>query len=201
MYGVSDKAVWVNLYMGNKADMKVGKKALTLTQETEYPWKGAVNLTLGLKGSLHTQMRLRIPGWCKDYSLTVNGMPVEAPVEKGYAVIERNWKNGDQIQLNLSMPVEVVAADPRVKEDEGLRAIQRGPVVYCLEEADNPKDFDELTLLADAELAMTTLPEKLGGIVEISAQTPGGVLTYIPYYAWDNREAGKMKVWVPYKEN
>jgi hypothetical protein len=128
-------------------------------------------------------------------------MPVEAPVEKGYAVIERNWKDGDQIQLNLSMPVEVVAADPRVKEDEGLRAIQRGPVVYCLEEADNPKDFDELTLLADAELAMTTLPEKLGGIVEISAQTPGGVLTYIPYYAWGNREAGKMKVWVPFKEN
>ena len=200
VYGVSDKAVWVNLYMGNKADVKVGKKPLTLTQETNYPWNGAVNLTLGLKGSLHTQLRLRIPGWCKDYSLTVNGMPVEAPVEKGYAVIERNWKNGDQIQLNMAMPVEVVAADPRVKEDEGLRAIQRGPVVYCLEEADNPVDFDGLTLTKNTELQTKALPDKLGGIVEISAQTPGGVLTYIPYYAWDNREAGKMKVWVPYKD-
>ena len=200
VYGVSKEAVWVNLYMGNMADVKVGKKALSITQETSYPWEGAVKLTLGLKGSLHAQLRLRIPGWCKSFTLAVNGQPVEAPVEKGYAVMDRKWKDGDQIQLSLDMPVEVVAADPRVKEDMGLRALQRGPVVYCLEEADNPEDFDKLALKADADLVTETLPDKLGGIVEISAQTPDGVLTFIPYYAWDNRDAGKMKVWVPYKE-
>jgi len=199
VYGVSDKAVWVNLYMGGKADVKVGKKALTLTQETNYPWDGDVNLTLGLEGSLRKEIRLRIPGWCKDYTLAVNGKPADVVVEKGYAVLDRTWKDGDRIQLSLPMSVEVVAADPRVKEDEGLRAIQRGPIVYCLEEADNPVDFDGLTLKADAELTTEFLPGKLGGIVEISARTPDAVLTYIPYYAWDNREAGKMKVWVPFQ--
>ena len=200
VYGVSKDAVWVNLYMGNQADMQVGKKLLTLTQETEYPWEGAVKLTLGLKGRLHTQLRLRIPAWCKAYTLSVNGQEVEAPVEKGYAVLDRTWKDGDEILLQLDMPVEVVAADPRVKADEGLRAIQRGPVVYCLEEADNPEGFDTLTLAEGAELRTRRDADKLGGIVEVSVRTDGGILTFIPYYAWDNREPGKMKVWVPWLE-
>ena len=200
VYGTSDQAVWVHLYMGNKADVKVGNKALTLTQETQYPWAGTVDLKLGLEGRLRTEIRLRIPDWCKACSLAVNGEKVEAPVEKGYAVLARTWKDGDAIRLQLEMPVEVVAADPRVKEDEGLRAIQRGPLVYCLEEVDNPEGFDGLALTKDAALSTEILPDKLGGIVEISAKTPEGVLTYIPYYAWDNREAGKMKVWVPFEE-
>ena len=200
VYGLSDKAVWVHLYMGNKADLQVGNKTLTLTQETHYPWEGSVDLTLGLEGRLRTEIRLRIPDWCKAYTVSVNGQTVEAPVEKGYAVLDRTWKGGDTIRLQMEMPVEVVAADPRVKEDEGLRAIQRGPLVYCLEEVDNPDGFDELELTKDAALSTDTLPDKLGGIVEIAAKTSDGVLTFIPYYAWDNREAGKMKVWVPYED-
>ena len=156
-----------------------------------------MTLTLGLERRLRKQLRLRIPGWCKSFTLLVNGQTMDAQVEKGYAVIDRKWKDGDRIQLNLDMPVEVVAADPRVKENIGLRAIQRGPVVYCLEEADNPEGFDSLTLEEGASLATEVRPGKLGGIVEISARTREGVLTFIPYYAWDNREAGKMKVWVP----
>ena len=146
VYGVSDKALWVNLYMGSQADIKLGKKQVTLKQETDYPWNGDVRLTLGLKGKLHTQLRLRIPAWCESYTLSVNGGPVAFAVEKGYAILERTWKDGDQVTLKLEMPVQMVAADPRVKEDEGLRAIQRGPVVYCLEEADNAEGFDSLFL-------------------------------------------------------
>ena len=198
VYGVSNKAVWVNLYMGNKADVKVGKKQLTLTQETGYPWDGSVKLKLGLKGRLQKELRLRIPGWCKAFTLSVNGETVEAQLDKGYAVLEGTWKDGDEIQLCMDMPVEVVEADPRVLEDVGLRAIQRGPVVYCLEEADNPDDFDGLALTAGSEFSEKADPDKLGGIVEIAARTEDAVLTFIPYYAWDNREAGKMKVWVPY---
>ena len=200
VYGVSDKAVWVHLYMGNKADVQVGKKSLTLTQETQYPWEGTVDLKLGLEGRLRAEVRLRIPDWCKAFALAVNGETVTAPVEKGYAVLDRTWKDGDTVRLQLEMPVEMVAADPRVKEDEGLRAIQRGPLVYCLEEVDNPEDFDSLELTKDATFLMETLPDKLGGIVEIGAKTPEKVLTFIPYYAWDNREAGKMKVWVPFED-
>ena len=197
IYGVSDDAVWVNLYIGNKADVKVGKKAITLTQETNYPWEGAVTLKVGMKGSLQTKIRLRVPGWCKDYTLAVNGETVEAPVEKGYAVVDRKWKDGDVIELNFDMPVEVVAADPRVKEDEGLRAVQRGPLVYCIEEADNKVDFDGLRISEDAEFDAAFESEKLGGIVSLTAHVGDQTLNYIPYYSWDNREAGKMKVWVP----
>ena len=200
IYGVSDNAIWVNLYMGNKADVKVGRKAVTLTQETNYPWEGAVALKVGVKGSLQTQVRLRVPGWCKNYTLSVNGETVEAPVEKGYAVIDRKWSDGDLVEINFDMPVEVVAADPRVKEDIGKRAIQRGPIVYCIEEADNKEGFDDLRIAEDASFDVAFEPGKLHGIVSIEAHAGSQTLNYIPYYSWDNREAGKMKVWVPLAE-
>ena len=196
IYGVSDEGLWVNLYMGNIASVKVGGKDLTVTQETKYPWEGAVRLTLGLKGSVRTQVRLRIPGWCREYAVSVNGQVVEPTVEKGYAVLEGKWKDGDVIDLEMDMPVEVVEADPRVKEDVGKRAVQRGPLVYCLEEADNPSDFDGITLSPDAPWEAGFDAGLLSGVVKIT----DGTATYIPYYAWDNRTAGKMKVWVPLAE-
>jgi hypothetical protein len=195
VYGVSKEAVYVNLYMGNTATLKAAGKELTLTQETGYPWTGDVTLKVGVKGSVKTQIRLRIPGWCEAYSLTVNGEAVEPTVEKGYAVIDRKWKDGDCIGLNLDMPVEVVAADPRVKEDEGKRAVQRGPVVYCLEEVDNP-DIDAVRIVEDEKFDTAFEKDLLGGIVRIQAADGGN---YIPYYAWDNRAAGKMLVWVDLK--
>ncbi len=197
IYGVSDEAVWVNLYIGDKADVKVGRKTLTLAQETNYPWEGAVTLKVGAKSPVKTQLRLRIPGWCKDYSLKVNGETCEAPVEKGYAVIDGRWKDGDVVEINFDMPVEVVAADPRVKEDVGKRAVQRGPIVYCIEEADNKEGFDDLRISEDATFDTAFESGKLNGIVSIAAHVGDRTLNYIPYYSWDNREAGKMKVWVP----
>ena len=196
IYGVSDGALWMNLYMGNSASVKVGGKDLTVTQETKYPWEGAVRLTLGLKGSVKTQLRLRIPGWCKGYTVSVNGKAVQPAVEKGYAVLDGKWKDGDVVDLALDMPVEVVAADPRVKEDVGKRAIQRGPLVYCLEEVDNPEGFDAITLSPDAPWEASFDAGFLSGVVKIT----DGTANYIPYYSWDNREAGKMKVWVPLAE-
>ena len=191
IYGVSDEALWVNLYMGNTASIKVKGKELTVTQETKYPWEGGVRLTLGVKGKVKTQVRLRIPGWCRQYSVSVNGQAVEPAVDKGYAVLDGPWKDGDVIGLDLDMPVEVVAADPRVKEDVGKRAIQRGPLVYCIEEVDNPADFDALTLSPDASWKAEFDAGLLSGVVKIT----DGTTTFIPYYAWDNRAAGKMKVW------
>ncbi len=197
IYGVSDNAIWVNLYMGNTAEVKVGRKTVTLTQKTEYPWKDHVRLEVGVKGTVNTQIRLRVPGWCKNYTIAVNDEAMELPVEKGYVVIDRKWKNGDFVDFQMDMPVEVVAADPRVKEDEGMRAIQRGPIVYCIEEADNKEDFDALRISENATFDTAFNADKLRGIVEITAHVGDRTLNYIPYYSWDNREAGKMKVWVP----
>ena len=196
IYGVSADALWVNLFMGNEARVKLAGKEVKVTQETNYPWEGAVRLKLNLKGKLKSQVRLRIPGWCKLSLLAVNGVPVEPVTDKGYAVLEGPWKDGDVIDFEMDMPVELVEADPRVKEDLGKRAIQRGPLVYCMEEQDNPVDFDGITINPDATWKATFEKDFLTGVVSI---TDGRAL-YIPYYTWDNRSPGKMKVWVPLAE-
>ena len=197
IYGVSDKAVWINLYMGNTASVRVGRKTLTLTQETRYPWEGTVLLKVGAPKPVSSGIRFRIPGWCKSFSFAVNGEPVEPAVEKGYAVLDRKWTDGDEVTFTMDMPVEAVAAPSLVRENLGKRAIQRGPLVYCIEETDNPKDFDALRIPAGATYETRFEEELLGGVVTIEASSGDTVLRYIPYYAWDNREAGKMKVWVP----
>ena len=97
------------------------------------------------------------------------------------------------------MPVEIVQADLRVKENIGKRAIQRGPLVYCMEEIDNPV-FDELTLSSATKFKETFEPSVLNGVTTIDAVTGDKTIRLIPYYAWDNREAGQMKVWIDYNE-
>ena len=197
IYCTSGDALWVNLYMGNDADVTLSGKPVKISQSTGYPWDGGVAVKLQMEQPVKGELRFRIPSWCRNYTLAVNGQAFAAPVEKGYAVLSRRWKNGDSVELVFDMPVEMVAADPRVKEDEGKRAVQRGPLVYCLEEADNPDGFDALALPEGAAFEVAYRPEKLSGIMEITA--PG--LTFIPYYAWDNRSPGKMKVWVPLTQN
>ena len=199
IYGISDGAVWVNLYMGNRTDLHSEGVPLTITQETAYPWEGTVSLKLGLDKPLRKELRLRIPGWCRSYEVSVNGEPVEVPVKQGYAVLARKWGDGDVVTLQLDMPVELVAADPRVKEDKGMRAVQRGPLVYCAEEVDNPADYDRLSVSEQTAFDCRFEPGKLGGIVEIRADEAGRTLCLIPYYAWDNREPGRMRVWFPFE--
>jgi hypothetical protein len=199
IYGVSDDAVWVHLYIGNRARVKAGSKTITLSQETRYPWDGEVTLKVGTKSPVKKQLRMRIPGWCKSWTLKVNGEALEPAVEKGYAVIDRKWCDGDEVSLDMDMTATLVAADPRVKEDEGYRALQRGPLVYCIEEIDNPEDFGSLAVSEDTRFTESFQEDLLGGVVTISTVSDGPTLNYIPYYAWDNREAGRMRVWVPLK--
>lgn len=202
-YATSDKALWVNLYMGSDVTVNVAGREMKVHQTTSYPWDGNVTLELGLQKPVKGEMRLRIPGWCKDYKLAVNGSAVNAPVEKGYAVLARKWQDKDRIELVLDMPVEMVSADPRVKENEGKRAVQRGPVVYCIEQVDNPEGFDGLMLSGGMAFRVERLPaDRWWGhsLVQITASGEDGKLSLIPYFAWDNREAGKMKVWIPYND-
>jgi DUF1680 family protein len=199
IYGVSSDALWVNLYIGNTAEFEVNGKPVKLRQETDYPWDGAVALTV--ESAFAGDIRLRIPDWCKSYTLAVNGETVASPVvEKGYAVLNRKWKAGDRMALALDMPVEVVAADPRVQENIGKRAIRRGPLVYCLEETDNKGAFDQIALSPGTKYQAVFQPSLLNGVTTVTATNGDKAFTLIPYYAWDNREAGEMKVWIDYVE-
>ena len=199
IYGVAKDGIYVNLYMGNTATIKLGRRDVTLTQETSYPWEGEVTLTVGCKRPFTTALRLRLPGWCKICTVSLNGGSLNIPVVKGYAVINRKWCDGDKVVLNMEMPTEIVAADPRVKEDEGRRAIQRGPLVYCMEEVDNP-GYDNLSLSYDYLFGTTWEGDLLRGVTTITATCEDQQVKLIPYYAWDNRAPGKMQVWIPFAD-
>ena len=199
IYASSDDALWVNLYIGNTGQIRIGETDILLTQETDYPWDGSVKLTISTYQPLEKEIRLRIPNWCKTYDLSINGKRINVSEEKGYAVI-KDWKSQDVIALDMDMPVEIVAADPHVKENFGKRAIQRGPLVYCMEEIDNPEYFDQIQLSPSTTFQTAFVSDILNGIKTIKTNGRAQSATFIPYYAWDNRKAGKMRVWIPYNE-
>jgi len=199
IYASSDDALWVNLYIGNTGQIRIGETDILLTQETDYPWDGSVKLTISTSQPLEKEIRLRIPNWCKTYDLSINGKRINVSEEKGYAVI-KDWKSQDVIALDMDMPVEIVAADPPVKENFGKRAIQRGPLVYCMEEIDNPEYFDQIQLSPSTTFQTAFVSDILNGIKTIKTNGRAQSATFIPYYAWDNRKAGKMRVWIPYNE-
>lgn len=199
IYASSDNALWVNLYIGNTGQIRIGETDILLTQETDYPWDGSVKLTISTSQPLEKEIRLRIPNWCKTYDLSINGKRINVSEKKGYAVI-KDWKSQDVIALDMDMPVEIVAADPHVKENFGKRAIQRGPLVYCMEEIDNPEYFDQIQLSPSTTFQTAFVSDILNGIKTIKTNGRAQSATFIPYYAWDNRKAGKMRVWIPYNE-
>lgn len=199
IYASSDDALWVNLYIGNTGQIRIGETDILLTQETDYPWDGSVKLTISTSQPLEKEIRLRIPNWCKTYDLSINGKRINVSEKKGYAVI-KDWKSQDVIALDMDMPVEIVAADPHVKENFGKRAIQRGPLVYCMEEIDNPEYFDQIQLSPSTTFQTAFASDILNGIKTIKTNGRAQSATFIPYYAWDNRKAGKMRVWIPYNE-
>ncbi len=164
-------------------------------------------------------LALRAPKWCAAPRAEVNGGPAGAEAgADGYIRLRRTWKRGDVVRITLPMPPVRLRADPRVRADFGRIAVQRGPLVYCLEEADNGQYLSEIVLPPEAALRTVTRPDLLGGVTVVTAtgKAPAvegdvGVLyaadraepalidrplTFIPYYAWANRTAGEMLVWV-----
>ncbi len=217
-YATSTGALWVNLYIGGSVDAEVDGQPVTLQVTTDYPWEGDIRIKPQVASATSFELRLRVPGWSRDETVEVNGEPVAAPVkDNGYLVINRTWNTGDEVVLDLPMPVERVAADARVKENAGRLAIQRGPLVYCLEQVDNAAPVHEVALPADSTLAPHKNDDLLSGVVVLKGE--GAVfadngddgeslysrapevksveITAIPYYAWDNREPGGMVVWLP----
>jgi DUF1680 family protein len=200
-----------------------GAGQVGLHVETDYPWSGAVRCTVTRGGDAPWALRLRLPGWCEQRRLQINGTPVDVqPDARGYLVIRRAWQPGDCLYLDLDMPPRWMAANPRVDALRGCVALQRGPLVYCLEGCDQPAGTDLLDVSVDPGSQPRTewQPDLLGGIVVLRA--PGQViaaaewgdalyrpanlaavsaapaeLTAIPYYAWGNRGLKTMRVWIP----
>lgn len=196
IYLKNENELFVNLYVGNQAEFEMGKTKLKVQQTTDYPWDGKVDLAIDPVAPVSFDLKLRIPGWCKSFRASVNGQPIPAvQKEDGYLSMDRKWKKGDQVSLVLDMPAELVAADPRVKENTGKRAVRRGPLVYCLEEADNG-DIREVQVDRETRFAILPATGKLDQAYVLKARSDNRELTFIPYFTWDNREPGKMKVWV-----
>ena len=226
VYAVKDDHVYVNLYMGNRGELKVNNKKIVLEQETSYPWNGDIRIRV-VKGTLPFTMNLRIPGWVRNevlpgdlyryddeqklgYTVTVNGEAVEGELQKGYLQIERKWKKGDVVEVHFDMQPRVVRANEKVAADRGRVAVERGPIVYCAEWPDNDFNVHNILLNQHPSFQVVNNPDLLYGICEIttdaqalSYDAAGRLivkdvkLTLIPYYAWAHRGEGDMEVWLP----
>jgi uncharacterized protein len=215
IYAQSAARVFVNLFVGSRASLTVGGVPLNLTQDTDYPWSGAVMLHVDPARALTATLSVRIPSWAlaneppgalyryaaaiaATPTVTVNGAPVPMAITDGYVDIRRRWHKGDVVSIELPMPVRRVLANEKVAEDQGKAAIQRGPILYALEGADNGGSLKDLKLPLDAPLTSAFRADLLNGVQVVRATAGGRTITAIPYYAWNNRGKGEMEVWVPY---
>jgi DUF1680 family protein len=215
-----EDVVAVHLYAAGSARLRVGDADLCLRQRTDYPWDGHIVLELALSPPRRFTLGLRLPGWCRRPALRVQGedQDVAAVAARGYAWLDREWRDGDVVELDLPMPVERVYAHPEVAAAAGRVALQRGPLVYCVEGVDHPGvPLHRLLLPRSAAFAPRFDSETLGGVVVLEGT--GAVLTTdgrdegcpytwdrprrqgvplraVPYFLWDNRAPGEMQVWL-----
>jgi DUF1680 family protein len=219
IYSEGPRSAWIHLYARSSAELHMGEQTVRLEQKTDYPWDGEVAITILLNQPTTFTLNLRLPEWCQNAALRVNGKVIDTEplIEKGYMKVSREWKNGDTVLLNLDMPVERIVAHPAVRMANGKVALQRGPIVYCLEGVDNPvTPLNRIALPRTALLDTTYRNDLLNGVVVITAPAEvieengwDGVLyrnrpattkaceiTAVPYCVWDNREPGQMLVWI-----
>ncbi len=217
-YSTKPGELAVHLYGANVAELSFGERLLRLRQDTNYPWDGDIRLQVSIDQPTSFIMRLRIPSWCREASVSVNSevIALDACTFKGYAALDREWRNGDEVRIALSMPVDRLYAHPAVSENGGRVALRRGPVVYCVEETDIGSEPQRLRLQASAELSVRYDAALLGGaaVLEgtaLEADTADWANSLyrilppalkarpfraIPYHLWANREAGAMAIWL-----
>ncbi len=211
-FGADQDGVYIHQYLAADARCTVAGQAVQLRVDTQYPHEGTIRITTS--AGAHA-LRLRIPAWSKTVTLSRNGQQVQPTCRQGYAELSGPWQEGDVVELTLDMTPRRVYAHPLVREDAGKVALQRGPLVYCLEQADNGPHLHLITLPRDAQISAAWQPELLDGVYTLHTkarrldnvadalytydrQLSAGTceLTWIPYYAWTNREPGEMNVWV-----
>jgi len=220
-YARSDDALWVNLYIQGSVRVEIRGVPILIRVKTDYPWYGKVSMTVSFgskKVKAHPfELRLRVPGWCHSASFSLNRRKgTKLDTDRGYLVIQRTWQDGDIVEVEFDMPPVRMESHPAVKDNVGKVALQRGPLVYCIEQCDQKARVQDIALPMDASLKVTKKQKLLGGITVIEAEgvlaDTGGwermlyrpvsppqktKITAVPYYAWDNREPGPMRVWIP----
>jgi DUF1680 family protein len=225
IFAQDDAGLYVNLFVGSRAKVWLGGTRVALRQKTRYPWQGAVQIAVDPERAAEFDLRIRIPAWCRTtrspndlyqatsapiasaVTIKLNGKAVEPPqIVRGYAVLHRTWKPGDQVELTMPMPVRRIKAHPAVKADIGRVALMRGPIVYCAESIDNKGGVRNLFLSADASLSSDYRADLLGGVAVVQGEAkalyrdapqvrPARLLA-IPYYAYANRGPVEMTVWL-----
>lgn len=227
IYAQGDNSLYINLFVAGTANLNMKGKKILVEQETRYPWEGKARVLLKPEEPTEFDLLIRIPGWAlgrpvpsdlysyldsaaAPVSLRLNGQDVFLELKQGYAHLRRTWKNGDVVEVDLSMPVRRVVAHPAVKDNEGRVALERGPLVYCAEGVDNEGRVSHLVIPDGAPLDMERQEEILGGLVAIRGEVEtlheGRKLgtreirkkpfLAIPYYAWAHRGQGEMAVWL-----
>ena len=228
IYGYSENKIYVNLFVGSQTEFNMPAGKVKFNMQTNYPWSGAIKCSLSMKKNTKTSIAFRIPGWSRGiaapgnlYSfrdtskekptLIVNGKAVEYSNEEGYAVIQREWKNDDVIEFNIPMKINQISARNELEIDNDRIAIQRGPIVYCIEGADNNGKAWNIISSLDAKFKtedFIVLDEKVISIVAdmpvlkisddgLGATTSKQKVRAIPYYTWCNRGSNQMQVWLP----
>ncbi|MDR3147839.1 MAG: glycoside hydrolase family 127 protein [Treponema sp.] len=199
LYSSNAEGIWVNLYAASRARIEIGDRGeAELVQETNFPWGGEVTLSLRSCPGKPFSLNLRIPEYAASFTVTVNGSTIGAAprdtTDKGYFRIERDWKAGDKIGISIGLEARLMAAHPFVRHDFGKVAIERGPLLYCVEETDNI--MDSLVIPESVRLTATEVPG-LPGITGLGfVDTLYRDVLAIPYYVWANRVIGKMDVWL-----
>jgi len=219
IYTQSKSVLAVNLFVESRASIEIAGANVAVTQRTGYPWKGSVQVSVTPSQPKEFTIALRVPCWCRKASFKLNGkaMPRSASVRKGYLHIRRTWTKGDRISIDLPMPVERIEAHPSLRQDCGRIALQRGPILYCLEARDNGKDLNDIILPSSSKLIVKTgktglfsgIPLITGTALRRDTSSWKGKLyspettrlvssriTAIPYFMWANRGLGEMIAWI-----
>lgn len=217
LYSKSGAGIWLNMYASSEVKTSIGGEELSITQTTNYPWSGAVDITVNKAPSSAKSINFRVPDWCKNATLYVNGSKA-ARSTGSYITETREWKAGDKLKFEMDMPVTLLEANPLVEDTKNQVAIKRGPVVYCLEANDLPKDKRLSDVLIPADISLKPVEMSIAeadlmalkGTAKISKNSPSDGLyrelntqyesvpvTLIPYFAWANRDEADMAVWLP----
>ena len=233
VYAHNNNDLYVNLFMSNTGTIKLAATTVKITQATDYPWQGKIGLQVEPAKPAAFSVRIRIPGWAvqkpiagdlyqnmdagkSPVVISVNGKPAPYKMDKGYAVLQRSWKKGDRVELELPMEVEKIVANKNVKDDQGRFALERGPLMYCLEAPDNKDSLVQNIIVArDAAVKAVQRDNLLNGVTVLTMQGASTKrqlntdallkseqqVVAIPYYTWANRGPGEMIVWIPYEES
>ncbi|MBV8897364.1 MAG: glycoside hydrolase family 127 protein, partial [Acidobacteriaceae bacterium] len=220
IYATDEDSFYINLFVGSQASTTLKQTRVTLEQRTRYPWDGAVKIDVSPEKPTAFNLMVRIPEWCRGAVLRVNGQAIsDLRRVRGYACVQRMWKPGDMVELLMPMPVETVRANPLVQADAGKVALMRGPLVYCLESADNGDAVRRLAVQPKAAFNCEYQRNLLKGVVTVRGNARVAdastwrealyaparslpddervSLTAIPYYANANRGPVEMTVWLP----